>query len=659
MAYIGPGAGFAFLGSFLVLLVALAMVFAAVVSWPFRVLLTLAFARRRRPRGATARRVIVLGLDGLDPRRCERLMDAGRLPHFARLRETGAFARLATTCPPLSPVAWSSFATGVNPGKHNIFDFLNRDLRTLLPELSSSRLETTARGRASFRLLRRSKPFWNLLGEHGVFSTILRVPITFPPEPFRGLCLAGMCAPDLRGTQGSFTCFTDAPSAGAATGGCVLPLTFRDRRAEARLPGPPDPAHPHRNLEIPLRLRLAPGDHGVILRVSGQTLRLQPGVYSDWTRLVFRAGPWRRISGLCRFLVASLRPFRLYLTPLQIDPERPALPIAYPPSYAIYLAKLLGPFATLGLAEDTWARNEGVIDDATFLDQVYAIHAERERMFFAALDRTRRGACVCVFDASDRIQHMFLRTGAGEDAESERTIEEMYLRMDALVGRTLERTRTGDFLFVISDHGFTHFRRGVNLNAWLREQGYLQPLPGHEQDAYLQAVDWSHTRAYTFGLSGIYLNRKGREARGIVDAAEAAALKEELAERLRALRDPDHPDAPPAVRAVYDSAAVYTGPYRDNGPDLVVGFADGYRASWDAAIGRTDGAVFTDNPKAWTGDHCVDQALVPGVFLCNRALAGELAPRLMDMAPTILALLGVKPPPHMDGRPLALQPPPP
>ncbi|MBN1268667.1 MAG: alkaline phosphatase family protein, partial [Kiritimatiellae bacterium] len=661
MAYIGPGAGFAFLGSFLVLLTAIVLVIVAVLSWPFRVALALLFRRGRKRARTDVRRVVIVGLDGFDAGRCERLLAAGRLPHLDQLRREGCFRPLLSTCPPISPVAWSTFMTGANPGKHNIFDFLNRDLRTYLPVLAIARV-TPARGRrpAGVKLLRKSRTFWSILGEYGVFSSILRVPVTFPPEKFRGLCLSGLGVPDLLGTQGTFTAFSDAKADGAEAkpeGGRRVHVSFQGDRAKTWLGGPSvNRGGKQVELRLPLEIRLAQDRRAAFLHIAGQRIRLETGTYSDWVRLKFRRRFARPVSGLCRFYLASVKPgFLLYATPLNIDPERPALPVSHPPYYSIYLAKLLGSFATLGMAEDTWARNEGVLDDKAFLDQVYRIHEERERMFFAALDRLRRGLLVYVFEASDRIQHMFTRPAekdAAARARCEQAVEDMYVRMDDLVGRVAKRMRKQDVLMVVSDHGFTEFSRGVNLNVWLKQEGYLA-VGGAPDKEYLQSVDWSKTRAYTFGLSGIYLNRKGRESGGIVADSEVVALKREIEAGLMKLADPQ--TGRQAVRKVYDAAEMYSGPYAGNGPDLVIGYDKGYRASWEAAVGRTDGEIFSDNTKPWGGDHCVDREVVPGVFFCSRPLEGRERPELADVGPTVLSLFGVPPPDYMDGEPLPLR----
>ncbi|HXQ23957.1 MAG TPA: alkaline phosphatase family protein [Candidatus Acidoferrales bacterium] len=670
-AYVGPGAGFAFVGSFFILLWAFVLAVFTLVSYPFRVLWR-ALRRQSLPPHAP-RRVIVIGLDGMDPKLTERWMADGKLPNFAALAAEGGFRRLGTTHPPLSPVAWSSFMTGVHPARHGIFDFLARDARSYLPFLSSSAIEPAGRalaigkfqiplGRPRIRLFRKAPPFWQILGTHGVFSSVIRVPVTFPPERFHGTCLSGMSVPDLRGTQGSFTFFTEDRSDAAHTGGLRVPLQRDGARLHGWIPGP---EHPLRRGGQPMRLPLAAHvqeDGTTKLQVGDQRLVLRPGVYSEWVPLVFDAGLGVKPRGIARFrIVRSGPPFALYMTPINIDPESPALPISHPRYYGTYLAKLFGSFATLGLAEDTWALNERVLDEDGFLEQAYLIHAERERQLFDALDKTRTGVVICVFDATDRVQHMFYRYNdpdpradrPGDRSRYAMVVEELYRRMDDMLGRIRSQVDDKTVLMVLSDHGFASFRRGVNLNAWLQREGYLVLKDGARGEAeYLRDVDWSKTRAYAVGLAGLYLNQRAREAQGIVSAgAEAERLKQEIAAKLAALRDPDGDR--PVVREAVDVSRRYTGPYLDQSPDLIVGYADGYRVSWEAAVGKVAGAVVADNPKSWSGDHCVDPSLVPGVLFCNRPITAE-APSIVDVAPTLLGLYGIQPPPHMEGRPLGI-----
>lgn len=669
--YIGPGAGFVFTGTFFALIAALFSGFVSLFLWPVRVLLR-SLKGAKAYKDAKVKRVVFLGLDGLDPKLCERYMEEGKMPNLAKLRDKGTYSRLRTTFPCLSPVAWSCFATGANPAKHNIFGFLSRDPKTYAPELSSSKVKGPSRvlklgkweipwGKPVIEMKRKSVPFWKILGEHEIHSTILRIPITFPPDEFNGHMLSAMCTPDLRGTQGSFTFYSEGIVWSENQQGMRLPLEKSgDGEWSASFNGPNDPRDPKGKevLKIPFTLTKIPGDKELYrLRVSGTSYDLAPGEYSEWVPLVFKTGVFGGAKGIARVLITKTDPLSLYVTPINIDPGAPSLPISQPGSYAVYLSRLMGSFATLGLAEDTWALNESVIDENHFLDQAYLNHKEREEMFFNALDKTPRGVVACVFDASDRIQHMFFRTfdekhPANKDRETKKfatVIEEMYMKMDELVGRAQAKLGPDDVFIVLSDHGFETFQRGVNLNSWLRDEGYLVLKNGdHESGDYFENVDWDKTRAYSVGLGGIYLNRKNREAKGFVTPGdEADKLKEEIAEKLSGLMDPDRDDV--AVRQVFRSDKLYKGPYLAAGPDLLIGYNKGYRAAWAAATGGVTAEVFEDNTKAWGGDHCIDPKFVPGIFFCNRELDVD-DPGIEDMAPTTLEWFGVKPPRHMDGK---------
>jgi predicted AlkP superfamily phosphohydrolase/phosphomutase len=376
----------------------------------------------------------------------------------------------------------------------------------------------------------------------------------------------------------------------------------------------------------------------------------------------FKAALGFSARGICRFYLKEVSPeVEVYVTPINIDPEKPDLPISHPVTYSIYLAKLFGPYATLGLAEDTWALNEQVLDDNAFLAQCYANHDDRERMLFDALEKTRQGLCACVFDTTDRVQHMFWRY-LEEDHPAARNvprdqrpnvIENLYSRMDALIGRVMKQIDRETLLMVVSDHGFKSFARCVNLNAWLHQNGFLSLKEGKtESGDWFEDVDWSRTRAYTMGLNGLYLNLKGREREGIVQAGEEAeALKEELRTKLNGLIDPTSGRV--GITGVFDCDAIYAGPYVDNAPDLIVGYGDGFRASWDSVMGKVTTLIFEDNLKAWSGDHCIDPRLVPGVLFSNRKIVEE-KPGIVDIAPTILKLFGLPLPGHFDGKPLTV-----
>lgn len=656
-AYVGPGAGLAVAGGMWgIVLLGLALL--AALLFPFR----FAYHRLRdgsRRRRARTRRVVVLGFDGLDARTTRELLAAGQLPNMQRLASEGSHHDLRTVLPAITPAAWPSFATGVDPSGHAIFDFITRDPKTYQPVLASAEiLPGRARrfGRAVplLRGRRRSRPFWEVLADHRVFSIILRVPITWPPEPFRGLLLSGMSAPDLRGTQGEGTLMTAAHDNGQTTGPLRVSLEMRGSEYVGVLPGPHDPGGAEQTLSI--SVRVVPGREEVRLEMGESAIDLPLGKDSAWLSLTFGRGRGA-VHGICRVRLLCVDPPSLYVTALQIDPSRPAMPVSHPAPFADYLARRIGPFATVGLAEDTDALNAGVIDETAFLEQVESLHAEREAMLLESLRRSRDGVVVCVFDGSDRVQHMFYRSRDSEHpanrtlhCEHPGAIEAAYRRADDTVGRVVGELNEGDVLLVLSDHGFCSFRRGVDLNAWLRDAGYLHLKEGHTGEPWMVDVDWSRTTAYALGLSGLFINLRGREGRGIVEPGkEYEALKGELVEALTGLVDTDKGSI--AVERAYDTASYYEGPYAGEGPDLLVGYAEGYRVSWTTARGETAAEVFSDNDRRWSGDHCVEPSLVPGVLFSNVPL-GVADPGLTDVPVTILSLLGVDAPAYMRGRDL-------
>jgi len=672
-AYAGPGAGFAVLSSFWTIFVAFLYSFYALVTWPIRQLFRM-FRRRKAYGKAQVKRVVIVGFDGMDPELANRFMSEGKLPNLARLRDNGTFRSLRTTFPAISPVAWSTFQTGVNPGKHNIYDFLARDLKNYLPYLSSAQISEPKRhlrigkysvplGKPGIKGLRRGTPFWHWLGKAGVFCSVIRVPVTFPPEKFPGVLLSGMCVPDLKGSQGTFCfCTTRASGGEFREGGVRIPIERNGTGFHSYIPGPENPLGTGRELRAEFKLRADLKRGQARIEIDSETFTIKVSEYSQWIPLKFKAGMGFTARGICRFYLKEISPeVEVYVTPVNIDPGRPDLPISHPVTYSIYLAKLFGPYATLGLAEDTWALNEEVLDDQAFLAQCYSNHEDRERMFFDALEKTPQGLCACVFDTTDRVQHMFWRYldkdhPAVRDVpqgQKPRVIQELYDRMDSLIGRVLQQIDEHTLLLVISDHGFKSFNRCMNLNAWLHQNGYLVLKEGKSESGdWFEDVDWSRTRAYTMGLNGLYMNVKGREREGIVEAgAESEALKEELRSKLDGLVDPASGKV--GITGMFDCDAVYAGPYVDNAPDLIVGYGEGFRASWDSVMGKVTTAIFEDNLKAWSGDHCVDPRLVPGVLFSNRKIAIE-KPAIVDVAPTVMKLFGLELPSYLDGKPWAV-----
>ncbi len=581
LAYVGPGAGFAFLSSFLIFFLVFLLAILSLLTWPFRFLFRL-LRGKRAYRKTKVNKLIIIGLDGMEPTVTEKMMSEGKLPNLSKLKEEGTYARLQTTTPAISPVAWSSFMTGSKPCKHNIFDFLSRDPKTYLPDLSSAHIGKPKRvlslgkyniplSKPEIKGMRKSVSFWKILGSRGIFSTILRVPITFPPEKFSGHLLSGMCAPDLKGSQGTFFFYTsDRGKIKSKEEGIVIPVQLNGDQVETFISGPENTLlKKGKELHLPIKILLEKKKEQAVFQLSGQTFRLKKGEFSDWIKISFRPGLGMKISAICRFYITQMDPyFEMYLTPLMIDPEKPALPISHPYVYSAYLAKLLGSFITLGEANDTWALNEGVLSEEAFLELTYSNHKEWEKIFFNAFNKTKKGVVTCVFETTDSIMHMFYRyldkkhpaLRHEPNKMGAYVIEDCYQKMDQMVGRIWKMMDKRSVLIIMSDHGFKSFRRCVNLNSWLYLNSYIALKDDREEsDEWFKHVDWSKTKAYALGLGGLYINLKGREAKGIVSPGEEArALKKELMEKLNGLKDDQNGEV--AINKLYDQDEVYAGP---------------------------------------------------------------------------------------------------
>ena len=604
---------------------------------------------------------MVIGLDGMDAGLTEAMMTAGELPCLAGLRQRGGYARVATTWPAQTPVAWSTFAVGANPGVHGIFDFLSRDPTTYTPQIALYRHEQKSRVLPPRAVnLRGGRPIWERLSDAGVPSTILRHPCTYPPRPFKGRLLSGIGVPDLRGGFGSSTFYTSEDGVTAGEGEHVVRVHVDGSGfARTELPGPLLVLGGELRQE--LNFRVDQGDES--LEVSCPTgafsVSLLKGQWCSWMRVGFKHGLLQNIRGLVRFYLVSTEPLRLFASPVHFDPEAPLFPISQPWDYAAELRRSLGPFATLGLAEEHNGLTNARFDESGFLSQCLDILHERRAMMHHELSRHDRGLFYCLFGTPDRIQHMFWRfrepdhpanQGVPPSPEMARVVGDFYRRCDEIVGEALEYSDPRTLFIVLSDHGFNSFRRQVHLNGWLHRQGYLVLKAGVEAGEgagdLLRSVDWGQTRAYALGLGGFYLNLEGREAEGLVSREEAASLKQEIAGRLLGLRDSE--GGGPAVRRVLAREEVYSGPCLDGAPDLMVGYAPGYRVSSATAMGAVGSETVSANLRPWSGDHVVDPSEVPGVLFMSTSFRGEGC-SLTDLAPTILEALGVSSPDGLEG----------
>lgn len=601
------------------------------------------------------RKVIVIGLDGLDPKIVETLIAAGELPALAKLSAQGGYTRLATTYPPQTPVAWSTFATGVNPGGHGIFDFIRRRPETYLPDLALNQYEQkNAFSPPKAVNLRRGDPVWSRLSRAGIGSTIVRHPCTYPPDEFQGTMLSGMGTPDLRGGLGTSTFYTQTRDVRPRESENVVTLEFDDHDVAAtNVLGPRKP-RTHESMLFPIKVHVNRAARTATIRCEGspRELTVAQGAWSEWLRVKFKAGLLQSIWGIVRFRLIAVDPVvELYASPVNFDPDAPLFPIGFPAAYPKELAEAIGLYYTTGMVEDHAGLDNERIDEAAFLDQCAIVRSERERMATRELERFDQGLFYCLFDTPDRVQHMFWRfrerdhpANRGRNAvEFAATIDDEYRAADRAVARLVEFADDRTLVVALSDHGFSSFQRGVNINTWLYGNKLLflkdGVRPGEGAGDMFKSVDWTRTKAYAVGLSGIYLNIEGREKFGVVKADDARGLAAAIAEALSGFVDAERGTV--AIRSASPRDQIYSGPYVQNAPDLVVNYSAGYRVSWSSSLGGFGTTLVEDNIKKWSGDHIIDPALVPGVLLMNRPFRREGA-SLVDLAPTILHALGAE-----------------
>ncbi len=632
--------------------------------------------------------VVVLGFDGADPNLLGKWIEEGKLPNLAHLVRQGTFCPLGTTNPPESPVAWASFATGLNPGGTGIFDFLRRDPKTYLPELS---LVSRVKPKFLWGLVplktpkvineRGGHPFYQAVADAGFKTTVIRMPIEFPPTPLPGGKLwAGLGVPDVRGTWGTFFYFgTDLTAWDAGDtefGGKLVRLELKDRQATATIDGPVDPtAKAYRRVSVPVSLAVSPDGNAVSIGLGGRQESIAERHWSDWFHVRFKITPFLSVSAICRFYALQVSPdLRLYMSPLNLDPEDSPFPLSDPPDYTGELVKKHGLFKTLGWWHDTWALNEERIDEQVFLEDLFRTMQTQAEVTLDELRSDPPSLLVSIFTATDSVSHMFYRLIDPKHprydpelaAKYGDAILRVYEKMDQIVGDVGSAMKPGGTLIIVSDHGFHTWRKGFNTNTWLVENGYmtlrsrgaeektykLEQLFG--QGSFFPNVDWSRTQAYALGLGQVYLNLRGRESAGIVEPGrEADRLLETMRQKLMAFRDPDTGEA--VIQSAHLGREIFHGARMAEAPDLQIDFRDGYRTSWQTSLGAIPSGIVVANMKKWSGDHCAsDPSDTSGIFLSNLKAAAPTAlrPSILDIAPTVLKILGVEPPQPLDGNPI-------
>ena len=640
----------------------------ASVGWdPFR-------AFTNQGRRDTSQKILILGFDGVDPHLLETFIRQGKLPAFAKLWQEGDFKPLGTSIPPQSPVAWSNFITGTDPGGHAIFDFIHRDPQQYLPTFSASKTEEAKRtlnlgnlvlplSGGEVTLLRQGKAFWQYLEEYDIPATVFKIPSNYPPAPSKQRTISGMGTPDILGTYGIFNFYTTTAAEVQKDigGGRIHNVYIIGNQVEAKLPGPINSFKKDRpETFVNFKVYIDPVHPVVKISLPGEEFILQEGEWSGWKRVEFPLIPTQSVSGICMFYLKQVRPdFKLYVSPVNIDPANPALPITTPSSYSKELAEKFGPFFTKGLPADTSALDSDILDEKEFLTQDDFILAERNAMFDYELDRFESGVLFYYVSSTDQRQHMFWRLidkkhpsyEAKLAKEFGSAIEKIYTEVDKILAKALAKIDKNTTLIVMSDHGFCPFRYSFNLNTWLKESGYLSLINEWKQgqeDLFLN-VDWHRTKAYAVGLNGLYLNLKGREAEGIVTEREKEALMREIAHKLESYIDPTTGKRP--ILRAYVTKDVYHGPYTHKAPEIIIGYNHGFRVSWTSPLGGIPKKIVEPNTEKWSGDHCMDPSVIPGILMTNRPIKHS-SPHLYDLTASILKTYGIPIPPTMRGKPI-------
>ncbi len=620
------------------------------------------------------RRVVILGFDGMDPRIVSDMMEQGELPHMkSMLDQGGQFQNLASSNPPQSPTAWSSFATCQSPMNHGIFDILRRNASNYLPGLgfgSMSPPELSPLGHVTrpptYENFREGVNFWKVASDQGLRVKSLLVPYAYPPdelnESSRMLC--GLDVPDIRGTQSTYFYFSDAlETEERVSGGIRMPLSFDGDQAQITVPGIANPNLRNSFATVDLDMSVDRDAGQLRLTFQEQAVTLHAGEWSDWMQWTFSLTNQYDVHALSRFyLISAGDEVALYMTCLQMHPQEPMIPISEPESYSDSLVQRYNYFKTIGWAYDTKALQQGDMNNEMFIEDAWQSMAWKERLLLDELSEGGFDLLMAGWTVSDRVSHMFWPYRDSRhpfytpelNAQYGRVIEDCYQRLDETVGKVLERLRDDDLLMVMSDHGFHSYHTEFSVNTWLIRHGYLavkdqdDPETAATEDRYLMGFDWSRSKAYGLGLGMIYLNLEGREGQGIVSASEKGQLMAEIREGLLAERDPE------TGEPIFSEIYTYENPEGasvEHAPDLLLGYHPGYQTHKASAAGSAPQEVYAPNEDQWGGEHAAsDVALTPGILFSNQPLQENAA--IIDLGVTSLRYLEVDAPVEYEGKSL-------
>ncbi|MCB8944511.1 MAG: alkaline phosphatase family protein [Ardenticatenaceae bacterium] len=576
---------------------------------------------------------IIIGLDAFDPTTFERLYEHGQLPHLGKYVQAGKYKQLAVANPPQSEVSWTSIATGLDPGGHGLFDFVHRDPRSYSLYVS---LLPTQQGLGGTKFVPpfTARTLFDHAVQQGYPATSLWWPATFPTRPESPVhTLPGLGTPDILGRLGVGTHFstnTDLISEQTGRKIPVQPLMSKGKNDyHGNLKGPIRPRkRGAESMTLPFALEVRDGQ-SARLSIGSQKIELQVGQWSPIIELSFKVNWLFSIHALTSFILTDLQPaINLYALPLQIHPLHALWPYATPPRFVKKVWHDSGPFYTLGWPQDTTALEEGCINDEQFLNLCEQIFAGREKVLLHQIDQFKEGVLACVFDTLDRVQHMFWR-------DRPDVVEAWYMKLDALIGRIEQRLKARGLqnktrLVILSDHGFAPFDYKVHLNRWLLDNGYLvSQLPG-EASGNWQQVDWRQTQAYGIGLNSVYLNLAGREGQGCVEVGQKEHVLHELCDKLRQW---EGANGRSVIQNVYKTTDIFNGAFTPQAPDIIVGYAPGYRASPQTGLGAWQSQAIEPNRDHWGADHCLDHQAVPGVIFASDGLQNFPHPSYRDIPP--------------------------
>lgn len=541
------------------------------------------------------------------------------------MAEAGKYARFTVSDPPQTEVSWTSIATGANPGVHGIFDFVHRDPASYTPYVSLLPTQRSKLG-VQFTQPHRANTIFEEAANLGYPATSLWWPATFPANPGSPVrTIPGLGAPDLLGRLGVGVLYSDNPdlhNPDWKTQVQLLKSTGKGRFT-GLLQGPE--LKPGQFAQVDFSLEMS--DHKRQLSIGKQSIELQVGQWSPLFEVEFKLGFLFKVKAVTRAILTQTQPeLRLYLLPLQIHPLASAWRYATPPGFVKETWKTCGPYLTLGWPQDTTALEEGHINAEQFLALCEGIFAGRECVLMQQLQYFKEGVLGIIFDDLDRIQHMFRR-------DRPDILADWYQKLDKLVGRVEQRLAAISpkaRLLTLSDHGFSEFTYKVDLNRWLIDQGYLSPKPGLPTGGKgsLQDIDWSRSQAYAVGLNSLYLNLQGREGQGSLPPEAIELALEKIKSELLAWQGPD---GATVLQRVLLKHEAFQGPLTPYGPDLVLGYAPGYRASSETGLGKWEAETIRVNTDHWGADHCIDSLSVPGVIFSNLGLHGIEKPSFTDI----------------------------